>query len=295
MKDWLTYFVYSSLWKILRIMPERLAYGLFNVIADVAYRKNGKRTQRLRQNYQKVAPDLNQQQLEDLVLSGLRSAMRYWCDTFRIRDWSTERIRATVVTENESFLTDPIKAKRGVVVALPHAGNWDHAGAYFCSLGIRVNTVAEHVKPERLFQKFLAFREQMGMRVLDINSGVIASLTEMLKAGELVALVADRDLSKSGIDVKFFDSVARMPAGPALLAYETGADLITAFVGYQQNGIKISFTAPVSIDRSAERTSEISRVTQLLANRFEDAIARDPQSWHMQQRIFIDEGFQERE
>lgn len=276
-------------------MPERLAYGLFNVIADVAYRKNGKRTQRLRQNYQKVAPDLNKQQLEDLVLRGLRSAMRYWCDTFRIRDWSTERIRATVVTENESFLTDPIKNKRGVVVALPHAGNWDHAGAYFCSLGIRVNTVAEHVKPERLFQKFLAFREQMGMRVLDINSGVIASLTEMLKAGELVALVADRDLSKSGIDVKFFDSVARMPAGPALLAYETGADLITAFVGYQQNGIKISFTAPVSIDRSAERTSEISRVTQLLANRFEDAIARDPQSWHMQQRIFIDEGFQERE
>lgn len=237
MKDWITYLTYSALWKLLRVLPESVAYGLFRVIAKLAYVRNGKRTRRLRSNYQKVAPHLSNRETEVLVREGLGSAMRYWCDTFRISDWSKERIVSTVTTRNEDFLLSPVREKRGVIVALPHAGNWDHAGAYFCALGVRVNTVAEHLKPEKLFRKFLVFREEMGMRVLDINSGVIDTLTEMLNTGELVALAADRDLSKSGINVNFFNSTARMPAGPALLAYETGADLITAYVSYREQEI----------------------------------------------------------
>lgn len=294
MKDWFTYLIYSALWKVLRILPESVAYGLFNAIARFAYLRNGKRTRRLRQNYQKVAPHLNGSELETLVQDGLRSAMRYWCDTFRISDWSRERINSTVTTNHEEFLLTPVREKRGVIVALPHAGNWDHAGAYFCALGVRVNTVAEHLKPEKLFRKFLEFREHIGMQVLDIDAGVLDELTALLKEGELVALVADRDLSKSGIDVDFFQSTARMPAGPALLAFQTGADLITAYVGFREGGINITFTPPVAIDRSADKKQEVARVTQVLAQRFEDAIAADPKSWHMQQRIFIDADFKER-
>jgi KDO2-lipid IV(A) lauroyltransferase len=294
MKDWFTYLTYSALWKLLRVLPESVAYGLFRVIAKLAYVRNGKRTRRLRSNYQKVAPHLSNRETEVLVREGLGSAMRYWCDTFRISDWSKERIVSTVTTRNEDFLLSPVREKRGVIVALPHAGNWDHAGAYFCALGVRVNTVAEHLKPEKLFRKFLVFREEMGMRVLDINSGVIDTLTEMLNTGELVALAADRDLSKSGINVNFFNSTARMPAGPALLAYETGADLITAYVSYREQGIEITFTPPVSVNRTAEKKEEVARVTQVLASRFQDAISLDPQSWHMQQRIFIDGDFVER-
>jgi KDO2-lipid IV(A) lauroyltransferase len=294
MKDWITYLTYSALWKLLRVLPESVAYGLFRVIAKLAYVRNGKRTRRLRSNYQKVAPHLSNRETEVLVREGLGSAMRYWCDTFRISDWSKERIVSTVTTRNEDFLLSPVREKRGVIVALPHAGNWDHAGAYFCALGVRVNTVAEHLKPEKLFRKFLVFREEMGMRVLDINSGVIDTLTEMLNTGELVALAADRDLSKSGINVNFFNSTARMPAGPALLAYETGADLITAYVSYREQGIEITFTPPVSVNRTAEKKEEVARATQVLASRFQDAISLDPQSWHMQQRIFIDGDFVER-
>jgi KDO2-lipid IV(A) lauroyltransferase len=230
-----------------------------------------------------------------MVQAGLQSAMRYWCDTFRISDWSHEKILSTTVTHNEEFLFNPVREKRGVIVAVPHAGNWDHAGAYFCAKGARVNTVAEHLKPERLFRKFLAHRERMGMRVFDLDAGVLNQLRKILMdEGELVALVSDRDLSRSGVDVRFFDKTARMPAGPALLAYETGADLITAFVAYRKDGIEVFFTPAISIDKSAEKEREIARVTQVIASRFEDSIGRDIASWHMQQRIFIDETFVER-
>ena len=295
MASWFTYFIYTALWTFVRLLPEKSAYGLFEQIANVAYRRNGKRVQRLRSNYEIAISDVSSNDREMLVRKGISSAMRYWCDTFRISDWSTEKIVSSTHAINEHFLFDPIREKRGVIVAVPHAGNWDHAGAYFCAKGARVNTVAEHLKPERLFRKFLAHRERMGMRVLDLNAGVLDDLRNILRdEKELVALVADRDLSRSGIDVRFFGKVARMPAGPAILAYETEADLITAYVVYRKVGIEVSFTPPIKVNRQADRSTEVSRITQVIAGRFEDAIRNDPTSWHMQQRIFIDENFVER-
>jgi lauroyl/myristoyl acyltransferase len=181
-----------------------------------------------------------------------------------------------------------------VIVAVPHAGNWDHAGAVFSVRGLEVISVAEHLKPDRLFRRFLKHRESIGLRILDLDAGVMGELRSFLNHGELVALVADRDLSKSGIDVNFFGARARMPAGPAILALETGADLVTVFVSFSEEGLVIDCAPPIKVDKSAERKAEIARVTQVMANRFEDAIRANPTSWHMQQRIFIDSDFVER-
>ncbi|MFY7813170.1 MAG: phosphatidylinositol mannoside acyltransferase [Candidatus Nanopelagicaceae bacterium] len=286
----LTYLVYSLLWKTVRIMPEKIANAFFNRIAELAYRRNKKRVQRLRENYRQVRPKASHDEIESMVKSGLISAMRYWCDTFRISDWDKKRIIETVTCSNEELLLTGAASGKGVIVALPHAGNWDHAGLYFCMKGITVHTVAEHLKPEKLFMKFLEHREKMGMKVFDIDGSVIQELEEILRRGGLVALVADRDLSKSGITVDFFDGFAKMPAGPALLALRTGASLITAFVAYTKTGIHINFAGPFNLDSAESGKSESGKVialTQKLADQFSRDITKDPTSWHMQQRIFL--------
>ncbi|MFM8693177.1 MAG: phosphatidylinositol mannoside acyltransferase, partial [Actinomycetota bacterium] len=86
-KDWLTYFLYSALWRLVRTLPEKSAYSLFFSLAKLSYRRNGKRVQRLRRNYSHVRPNASKSELEELVQLGLQSGMRYWCDTFRISDW----------------------------------------------------------------------------------------------------------------------------------------------------------------------------------------------------------------
>jgi lauroyl/myristoyl acyltransferase len=286
----LTYLVYSLLWKTVRIMPEKIANAFFNRIAELAYRRNKKRVQRLRENYRQVRPKASHDEIESMVKSGLISAMRYWCDTFRISDWDKKRIIETVTSSNEELLLTGAASGKGVIVALPHAGNWDHAGLYFCMKGITVHTVAEHLKPEKLFMKFLEHREKMGMKVFDIDGSVIQELEEILRRGGLVALVADRDLSKSGITVDFFNGIAKMPAGPALLALRTGASLITAFVAYTKTGIHINFSGPFNLDSAESGKSESGKVialTQKLADQFSRDITKDPTSWHMQQRIFL--------
>ncbi len=293
MKDNLSAYIYFAGWRIVRWLPENTAYKIFYRVADLLVNRNGKSVQRLRLNLSRTKPNLTSLDLEMLVVEAMRSYMRYWCDTFRFPDWSQQRVVTTVSVTNEHLLMDAIAAKTGVIVALPHAGNWDHAGAYFCANGVKLVTVAERLKPEKLFLKFLSYRESMGMEVLPLDGRVLETLTQRLNEGALVALVADRDLSRSGIQVNFFGGPARMPAGPALLALRTKAPLITAFVSYTDTGIHIEFNTVV-LPSSGIDSENVQEIVQMTAQQFESGIAKVPQDWHMLQRIWVDGDFKER-
>lgn len=293
MKDNLAAYIYFVGWRLVRWLPEKTAYGIAYSLADRLVKRNGKSVARLRSNLARTQPSMTKLDLNLLMINAMRSYMRYWVDTFRFPDWSKQRISETVSVTNEELLMDAIAAKTGVIVSLPHAGNWDHAGAYFCAKGVHLVTVAERLKPEKLFQKFLAYRQAMGMEVLPLDGRVLATLAQRLRSGNLVALVSDRDLSRSGIDVNFFGGPTRMPAGPAILALTTNAPLITAFVSYTFDGIHIEFKNVV-IPSSGSDEEKIKEIVQMTAKHFEAGIANNPQDWHMLQRIWIDGDFKER-
>lgn len=293
MKENISAFVYFAGWRIVRWLPEEAAYKMFFKVADLLVRRNGKSVQRLRSNLARTQSNLTSLDLEILVVDAMRSYMRYWCDTFRFPDWSHQRVVDTVSVTNEHLLMNAVAARTGVIVALPHAGNWDHAGAYFCAKGVRLVTVAERLKPEKLFLKFLSYRQSMGMEVLPLDGRVLDTLTQRLNEGALVALVADRDLSRSGINIDFFGGPARMPAGPALLALKTKAPLITAFVSYTDDGIHIEFNSVV-LPESGIESEMVQEIVQTTAQLFESGIKKAPQDWHMLQRIWVDGDFKDR-
>ena len=293
MKDNLSAYAYFAGWRIVRWLPERTAYRLAYAAADFVTKRKGKNVSRLRSNLQRTKPNMTELDLDLLLIDAMRSYMRYWCDTFRFPDWSPERVRETVSVTNEHLLLDAISAKTGVIVTLPHAGNWDHAGAYFCGKGINLVTVVEHLKPEKLFLKFLSYRQAMGMEVLPLDGRVLGTLEQRLRQGALVALIADRDLSRSGIAVNFFGAPSRMPPGPAILALKTDAPLITAFVSYTETGIHIDFNE-VSLPTSGSDEEKISHIVQDMAQQFEVGITAHPEDWHMLQRIWTDGDFRER-
>ena len=291
--DFLVAAAYFSGWKLVRTLPEKSAYSLFEKIGEITLRRNGSRMQRLRGNLQRVCPEKGSAAMDELMAEAVSSYMRYWCDTFRSPDWSKERIFGSVTVTREELLTGPMRDGRGVVVTLPHSGNWDHAGSYFCAMGFPLVTVAEKLKPEALFNKFLEYRQNMGMEVLSTDSKSMGTLMQRAREGALIALVADRDLSRSGVDVNFFGYPARMPAGAALLAIRTGIPLVTAHVSYTKSGIHIEFNG-VAIPSDGTESERVCVVVQRCADQFATGIAKKPEDWHMLQRIWIDGDFQER-
>ncbi|MER6805813.1 MULTISPECIES: phosphatidylinositol mannoside acyltransferase [Streptomyces] len=289
-RERLTDALYGAGWSTVKKLPEPVAVRLGRTIADLAWKQRGKGVERLERNYARVVPDASPERLAELSRAGMRSYLRYWMESFRLPAWSAERIKGGFVPEDIHHLTDGLAAGKGVVLALPHLANWDLAGAWATTeLGIPFTTVAERLKPETLYDRFVAYREGLGMEVLPHSGGsAFGTLARRLRDGGLVCLVADRDLSASGVEVDFFGETARMPAGPALLAQHTGALLLPATLWYHDSStMRGRVHPPVEVPRSGTRAEKTSVMTQALADAFATGIADHPEDWHMLQRLWV--------
>ena len=290
--DQLTSWGFGAGWSVVRRMPDPVAYATFERLADTAWARRGPSVRRLESNLRRVVgPEPSEDELRVLSRAGMRSYLRYWCDAFRLPGWSRERIVESIGIIDDHYLADGLATGRGVVVALPHMGNWDHAGAWATLAHSPVVTVAERLKPEDLYEKFLAFRRGLGMDVIPLTGGEppFPYLADKLKGGALVALLGDRDLGRSGVPVQFFGAKAKMPAGPAALAVDTGAVLITAQLYLDDGRNWVRFQSPVDVPQEGERSRRIFRTTQLVADKFEEGIGARPADWHMMQRLWVDD------
>jgi lauroyl/myristoyl acyltransferase len=279
-----------------RILPEGLLRPIFQVIADLIWRRHGRSVQQLERNLRRVVCDaMPARDFAALTRRAMRSYGRYWLEFFRLPVFSRERILDRMIFEGEEFLAGALADGRGVVLALPHSGNWDQAGAWLVLRGYPFTTVAERLKPEELFDRFVAAREKVGMEVLPLTGGgrtTSALLLARLRAGKTLCLVADREFGDGGIEVLFFGESAMMPAGPASLALATGAALIPAYLWYSDEGgpggswcgwMREEIKPPAEGDKRAK----ITAMTQALADRFAEGIAAHPQDWHMLQPMWL--------
>ncbi len=286
---------FAAGWQLVKALPARATWPLFATAAELAARRNGPGTRRLAANLRRVVGDgVAQPQFEQLVRRALRSYARYWQEAFRLPAHSTEQLLAGFRLDGEHVLAANVAAGTGTVIALPHAGNWDAAGAWVAAHGWPITTVAERLRPEGLYERFLAFRRSLGMEIIPLTGGErppMDVLHERVLAGAVVPLLADRDLTARGVEVRFFGGRTRMPAGPALLAIRTGAPLFTCSLWYEGDLAcgRIEGPLPVPPATSAALDVRVREVTQTIADYLADGIAKHPTDWHMLQRLWLDD------
>jgi lauroyl/myristoyl acyltransferase len=293
----LTYAAYAAGWGAVKRLPESAADGLFRRIADLAWKRRGKGVLRLEANLRRVRPEATEAEIAELGRAGMRSYLRYWCESFRMPVWSRERVQASFDPEFIERLDEAMASGRGAILALPHMGNWDLAGAWVVVRGYPFTTVAERVRPEKLFDRFVAYREGLGMEVLPLTGGAntLATLAKRLRAGGLVCLVGDRDLSASGVDVRFLGEAARMPAGPAVLAVQTGAALLPVTLWYDGTPVmKGHVHEEVAVPGTGSKREKAATMTQALADVWGEGVREHPQDWHMLQRFWLADVDQDR-
>jgi phosphatidylinositol dimannoside acyltransferase len=282
---------YALGWAAVRRMPEPVAREIFMLLADRVWQRHGRGVRQLEKNLRRVVGDgPSPEELRELSRAGMRSYFRYWLESFRLPSMSRERILSGMrITGVEAIYKD-LDAGRGVVVALPHMGNWDHAGAWIALSGTPFTTVMERLKPESLYDRFVAYRAGLGMEVLPATGGagdVFGTLAERLDAGRLVCLVADRDLTRTGVEVGLFGRPARFPAGPAALAVRTGAALRPATLWYEGSGWGVHVHDEIPVPEGADDPVRV--MTQSVADTFQAGIAAHPEDWHMLQRVWVED------
>jgi len=291
LQDW----SYAAGWSLVRRMPEGMATSLFNSAADFAARRNGPGTRQLRRNLARVVPQAGAHELDELVSASLRSYARFWRETFRLPAMDKHAIYRKVdeVMIGAPLIDDALRKGKGLILALPHTGNWDVSGIWLVGHSGPFTTVNERLRPESLYRRFVAYRESLGFELLPASAHDFSPyrvLIERLKANRVVCLPADRDLTRRGVPVTFFGEETRMPAGPARLAAMTGATILLVDQSFTPDGWGLRVHSPIVV----QSRDEIPVATQRMADGFAADIAANPVDWHMVQQLWIADLPQER-
>ncbi len=272
---------YAAGWQLVRAMPEFAARNAFETGAWYASRGGG--PEQLRKNLARVLSVQPAKVPAHLIRASLASYARYWREAFRLPSMDHQAIARQVqeTSTGSEHVVEALRAGRGAILSLPHSGNWDLAGVWLANTHGKFATVAERLKPESLYRRFLAYRESLGFEVIPLTGGdrpPFEILAERLRSNGLVCLMSDRDLTRSGVEVDFFGEPTRFPAGPAKLALETGAALVPIHSWYEPRDSRLDLYPP--LDTSS---GDVRVITQALADRFATCIAAHPADWHMLQ------------
>ena len=274
--------IYRFGWRVAARLPTRLVAVIISVVSWVAWQRSDTHIRNLRRNltYATGSP-VN----DDLLRAAIKSYFRSFYEVLALPAWSATEIRRRISVVNEHVLRDAY-AGSGAVVAVPHSGNWDLAGAWACVTGMPVTTVVEQLPPDE-FAAFLAFRERLGMQVLSHRDpAVLTTLMGAIRRGRVVSLLADRDLAGTGVPVSWRGQPITMPAGPALVARRTGAALLPAVCQFTHDGMAIIIGSPI---QPRPGRDGLIAMMQQVADFFADTIAKHPQDWHMMQPFFFDQ------
>lgn len=272
---------YAAGWRLVRALPEPVAVRAFTLGADVAARRGGHA--QLRRNLGRVLGVAPADVPQTAVRDALRSYARYWREAFRLPSADHDAVRARVRVEGFEHVETALAAGRGALLVLPHTGNWDVAGLWLVARTGTFTTVAERLRPESLYRRFAAYRESLGFEILALTGGEspVRGILRRLRAGGVVCLVGDRDLSRAGVPVTFFGEPTRMPAGPASIARSTRAALLVVDCVFEDTGWLLRVHPPV------DPGLDVAAATQVVADRFAASIAAHPTDWHMLQPFWV--------
>jgi lauroyl/myristoyl acyltransferase len=298
--------LFALAWRVSGHVPGWMLRAVFTLVADASWMSRGKSVRQLELNLGRVRPDLSGRELRRLSHVGMRSYMRYFGETFALSSLRPEQISARVREVGTEAARQDLADGKRVIIAVTHQGNWDLAGAWATLNLAPVTTVAERLEPESLFQEFLDFREGLGMTILPLTGGgdVFRELLRYVGRGSgpgVVPLLADRDLTRRGVEVDLFGYRARVAAGPAALAVSTGAPLYTASIHYERLrrerrraagspwGIVIEFLPVDTSLKGRARSERVATITQAWVDQVAAGIAAHPADWHMLQKVFVED------
>jgi len=257
-------------------LPSGVAMPVARGLARAAVPLLGRRRALIARHQRRVAADpLDGRSVQRAVQEAFASYGRYWMESLRLPGMDPALVDARFTIEGLDNIREAQEQGKGAILAVPHLGGWEVGGSWLVRQGIPLTVVVEALEPPELFEWFVKLRQGFGFTVIPLGRAAGIRVVRALKANQVVALLADRDIGGGGVEVEFFGERTALPGGPATLARRLGAPLLPTAIYFEGDGHHAVVRPPVPLD------GDVAEVTRRLAVELEGLIRRAPEQWHM--------------
>ena len=269
---------------VARTAPAPLSYALARALGGAVALPPSERRLLVARNMLRADPSLRGFALRRAVRRCFESYARYWAESFRLPNLSPDTIAAGLTPVGYEHIEQARASGVGPIIVLAHLGGWEWAGFWIARVkGVPITVVVERLEPPSVFEWFVEFRRSLGMNVVPLGPDAGREVIRAVKAGHVVCLLSDRDITGSGVEVEFFGERTKLPAGPATLALRTGAPLLPTAVYFEGSGHLGMVHAPLPVERTGNLRDDVTRITQDIARSLEGLIREAPEQWHLMQ------------
>lgn len=256
---------------VLRRLPEPLGRGMCAGIGALAHRFVARDRYLARENLARVHADWEPQRIHRFARQVFVEIGRNAYDFLRYPDMDPEARNALVRFEGLETLD---RLAGGAVVVTGHLGCWELLAAGLCRRGYPLKALARPLREAGLEALLTEHRRRMGVQTFSSRVLPVQGVRH-LKQGGLLGVLVDQRMKRGGVEVTFLGQPTRMTDAPARLALATGVPLVPVGIARQADGTHRAWITPAVHPRG----SGIPEVTQILASRLEDLIARAPEQW----------------
>ncbi|MGQ0847758.1 MAG: phosphatidylinositol mannoside acyltransferase [Actinomycetota bacterium] len=276
MRQIASYWLLRALAGLVSLIPSRLVRSLGTAGGSLWYLFGGRRRVMARRHMRRVlGPGA---EVDRAAREVFRSYGRYWAETLWVRPRRVAELDAGLQITGLEHLEKAAVAGTGVVLALPHMGNWEPAALAGRRAGIEIVAVAERLPNRRFTAWFTELRAQFGITIVLAGKGAMRRIEDRVRRGAAVALLCDRDLSGRGVSVQFFGEETTIPIGPAALALRASVPLLLVGCYFTPSGHRL-----VIEEIELSHDPNVAQVTQQIALGLEKVISVAPEQWHLLQ------------
>ena len=270
---------------LLRILPRRAALGVAYLFHIIALPLGASRIREARRRIRLVCGDsLTDAQVRRIARISLRNTFFNVVEMLSVAKFTLPRLRR-ICDGLDAVLDKPralsaASGGRGIVITLPHCGNWDLAGSMCCLSGLPIFSVAGKQRNPYVNDLINRSREGHGMTILERGGGAIRQILTRLSAGEMFAILPDTRSPTPELKVPFLGGEANIARGMAEFAWQAKVPILPVVirrVGWTRFSVK-TFDE-ITPDFTAPKDAELLRLTAETMAIFDREIRSTPEQW----------------
>ena len=253
-------------------------------IGQLAYLTNGKSRRISEKNIQRCFPHMDTTAQHKLVRQSLVETGKTLTEAGPMWLWNKERLFTLIkAVHGEERIQKALQKNNGVIIALPHLGNWELLGLY-CSAKYPTTSLYRVPRMVQLDSIVKTGRERLGAKLVPTDSKGIRALYKALQHNELTCILPDQEPpgdKANGVFAPFFGIQTYSMTLLSRLAQKTQATII---IGYTKRlpaakGYEIFFDelADDAFNKSHSQSLEAS-VTEL-NSALEKSIRKIPEQY----------------